>query len=162
MRITTLDKKADAHEEGIWSAVWVPNSHRLLTGSVDETIKVWDASDEKLQFVHTLSGFSLGVISLAVDALGSYGAASALDSNIRMWDLSTYETKHIYDLPPTELWCIAAGPSSDGSTTLAAAGGSTHKVLVYTSSADDEGGQTKQYDLPPVGVLAVLLSKLLV
>lgn len=34
-----------AHSDGIWSINWTAKTNRLLTASVDETIKVWNASE---------------------------------------------------------------------------------------------------------------------
>jgi len=30
-----------AHEDGIWKVCWIPQANVIVTGSVDETIKVW-------------------------------------------------------------------------------------------------------------------------
>lgn len=141
--------QAAAHDEGIWSVAWVPGTSQLLTGAVDETIKIWDCASKKPAFVHTLSGFSLGVVSLCVDPTGTYGAASSLDSNIRVWNMAGYETKNIIETTPTELWRIAFGSTTAEGMVIAAAGGSRHQVVVYNTSAADDTTETR-YDLPAV------------
>ena len=52
MRLTTLKRKEEAHEDEIWAVAWNPRKNEaglgendgkkeLLTGSVDESCKVW-------------------------------------------------------------------------------------------------------------------------
>ena len=43
----------------------------LVTGSVDDTVKVWEQKDKSLQLKHKLTGHSLGVVSVAVSSDGS-------------------------------------------------------------------------------------------
>jgi hypothetical protein len=75
MRASTLHKLPGAHAEGIWCATWIPGTASLLTGSVDEHVKMWDAAAEPQPTAqHTFSGYSLGAVSLSVDASGQYAA----------------------------------------------------------------------------------------
>lgn len=43
----------------------------LVTGSVDDVIKVWELQDSALKVKHKLTGHSLGVVSVAVSSDGS-------------------------------------------------------------------------------------------
>ena len=115
VRATTLYKVA-AHDEGVWSLAWAPdaagqgsnNPHRLLTGSVDETVRCWDVPPEgaggeggalaaaagaTVSLAHTFAGQTLGVVSVAVDPTGEFAAASALDSTVRVWSLRDGDRK---------------------------------------------------------------------
>lgn len=60
MKLTPLAHQADAHEDGAWSVAWTTasdGSELLLTGSVDETVKSWRASDAGgLELVHSYAG----------------------------------------------------------------------------------------------------------
>ncbi|KAJ9532847.1 hypothetical protein QJQ45_010870 [Haematococcus lacustris] len=129
-RLTTLHKVQDAHDQGVWSASWVPGSNRLLTGSVDENVKVWDDTAESLKFHHIYQGHILGVISVAVDASGTLAASSALDSIIRVWDLHTHSTVGLMETASTETWSITFSPQPD-SAMLATAGGTRGGVVVW-------------------------------
>ena len=75
-------------------------------------------------------GYSLGVISLAVDASGTYGAATSLDSVLRVLDLRDYSTKAVVALPPSESWSLAFAPATraEKQLRLAVAGGSANVV----------------------------------
>lgn len=43
----------------------------LITGSVDDAVKVWEQKDKSLQLKYKLTGHSLGVVSVAVNSDGS-------------------------------------------------------------------------------------------
>lgn len=43
----------------------------LVTGSVDDAVKVWELKDGVLKMKHKLTGHSLGVVSVAVSSDGS-------------------------------------------------------------------------------------------
>jgi WD40 repeat protein len=73
-----------------------------VTGSVDETVKTWRASGDTCEETHTYTGHALGVVSVAVDAQG-LTASSALDSVIRVWDMTTNETRAVMEAPPAEV-----------------------------------------------------------
>ena len=88
--MTLTNKYEDAHEDGLWCATWVPNSSQLVTGSIDESVRVWTVVEEEpevIEATHTYTGHTLGVVSVAVDATGTYAASSALDSFIRVWNM---------------------------------------------------------------------------
>ena len=45
MRLSLLQKLDNAHEDSVWTAAWAPGSNLLITGSVDETAKVWEGQE---------------------------------------------------------------------------------------------------------------------
>jgi WD repeat-containing protein 61 len=173
VRATTLHKVA-AHDEGVWALAWVPGStpsapsgtHRILTGSVDETVRAWDVgaaggdaqadptatttTGGGVSLAHTYSGQTLGVVSVAVDPTGEFAAASALDSTVRVWSLRDGgggAMRAALEAPPTETWGVSfvgggAGGSGggDGSLMLAVAGGTTGKARVHRIGGGGEEG----------------------
>mmetsp|Transcript_22951 Transcript_22951/g.58651 ORF Transcript_22951/g.58651 Transcript_22951/m.58651 type:complete len:315 (-) Transcript_22951:284-1228(-) len=143
-RLTTLHRQVDAHDEGIWSAAWIPNSNRLLTGSVDESVKAWDASDA-LKFEHTYQGHTLGVIAVTVSASGTRAASSALDSVIRVWDLEQHATIALIETASTETWSITFSPATDR-LQLATAAGARQGIVLW--DVGEEGQETKHTELP--------------
>ena len=95
------------------------------------------------------TGHSLGVVSLAASPDGSTVASSALDSQIRVWDVATHETKVVIACPPAENWHVAFVPDSQGtSNTLAVAGGASRSVKLYDVSADGAGVERAALALP--------------
>jgi WD repeat-containing protein 61 len=109
MRLTRNVKVDDAHDDAVWCCAWVPgdgpHAGDLITGSVDESVKVWrpppaaggesgggaaDAAGAAgpLEPLHTYVGHTLGAVSVAVDGTGTYGASASLDSFVRVWNLA--------------------------------------------------------------------------
>lgn len=94
MRLTRTLKVDDAHEDAVWCCAWAPGSSRsLVTGSVDECVKMWDVASAggpdapPPEPTHTYTGHTLGAVSVAVDAGGAYAASASLDSFVRVWSL---------------------------------------------------------------------------
>lgn len=150
MRLTTLHKTS-AHEEGCWSCAWIPGTARLLTGSVDESVKVWeDTPDGQLKFEHTYQGHTLGVVSVATDASGEYAASSALDSYVRVWRLSDHTTSALIEGATTETWSVAFSPVQS-ELLLAVAGGTRGAVVLWGIGQGDGASFKSEMSLPPVG-----------
>jgi hypothetical protein len=54
MRLSLLQRLEDAHDDSVWAAAWAPNSNTLVTGSVDESVKLWQESGDTLEQQHHL------------------------------------------------------------------------------------------------------------
>ena len=104
-----------SHEDGIWSVEWT-SKNQIITGSVDETVKVWNPkvvppTDEQerrveLQQAKSFEGHTLGVISAIPNSAGDILYCSSLDSTIRVWDLAT-NTGSSIKAGPVEAWSLA-------------------------------------------------------
>lgn len=42
----------------------------MITGGLDDLVKVWELRDDKLELKHNLEGHSLGVVSVAISSDG--------------------------------------------------------------------------------------------
>lgn len=124
-----------AHEESIWSVAWgrtnepkkLPADENadpdasnestvapefndfIVTGSLDDTVKIWDLVDNRLEFRKTLTGHSLGVVSVAVSSDGQLIASSSLDSGLCIWKTETGQFIQAA-LGPVDLWTVAFSP----------------------------------------------------
>ena len=57
MRLSLLQKQENAHDDSVWACAWAPGSNSLVTGSVDESVKLWQESAEStLELRHHLVG----------------------------------------------------------------------------------------------------------
>lgn len=68
-------RKELAHDDGIWCCSWSKfekeNTEIIVTGSVDDKIKIWSWQKETLELRHTCEGHQLGVVSVDTNPDGS-------------------------------------------------------------------------------------------
>lgn len=133
-----LHKQELAHEESIWSVAWgrtdVPKKPKpedatadpeasnessistdqvndfIVTGSLDDTVKIWDLKDNRLELRKKLTEYSLGVVSVAVSSDGNTIASSSLDSGLCIWKTETGQLLNQTILGPVDLWTVAFSP----------------------------------------------------
>ncbi|CAN8326517.1 unnamed protein product [Cochlearia groenlandica] len=134
MKLAGLKSIENAHEDSVWAATWVPATEDrpalLLTGSLDETVKLWRA--DELDLVRTNTGHSLGVASVAAHPSGIIAASSSLDSFVRVFDVDTNATIAVLEAPPSEVWGMQFEPMG---TILAVAGGSSASVKLWDTAS---------------------------
>ena len=170
MRLTRTLKVDDAHEDAVWCCAWAPSksggndTSELVTGSVDETVKVWSidrsggagaeagaatttegggedpssSAAAAAEPLRSLPGHTLGAVSVAVDPSGTLAASSSLDSFVRIWYLKDSVTKAVIETPPGETWQIAFPPNNgdenNGGPQLIAAAGGASNKVVIWSA----------------------------
>uniref|UniRef100_A0A5F8AD30 Superkiller complex protein 8 n=2 Tax=Macaca TaxID=9539 RepID=A0A5F8AD30_MACMU len=125
-----LFKQEQAHDDAIWSVAWgtnkKENSETVVTGSLDDLVKVWKWRDERLDLQWSLEGHQLGVVSVDISHTLPIAASSSLDAHIRLWDLENGKqiksidagpevlylpySELIHSLPYGSLECKAWGP----------------------------------------------------
>lgn len=58
VRLQLVQKVDNAADDSIWTLSWVPGKKQLATGSVDESVLIWEekgsAEDVTVSHVHTL------------------------------------------------------------------------------------------------------------
>ncbi|KAL6496475.1 WD repeat-containing protein vip3 [Orobanche gracilis] len=133
MKLAPLDTVQNAHDDSVWTAAWVPATEAsgplLLTGSLDETVRLWDP--EGPEKVQTNTGHCLGVVSVAAHPSGRIAASASIDSFIRVFDVATNNTIATLEAPPSEVWQLQFNPQG---TTLAAAGGGSASVKLWDTA----------------------------
>ena len=74
-KYTRKFRQDQAHDDGIWCCCWgkfeKENSEIIVTGSVDDKIKIWSWSKENLELKRTCEGHQLGVVSVDMNNTGS-------------------------------------------------------------------------------------------
>ncbi|XP_055701516.1 SKI8 subunit of superkiller complex protein [Phlebotomus papatasi] len=131
-----LHKEENAHEVNIWSCAWGrtktpsnrmdddPDNSRdsmasdggeqisdfIVTGGLDDIVKVWDLTDNRLQLRHQMTGHSLGVVSVAVSSDGKTIVSSSLDSSLCFWNSETGQLLNQVALGPVDLWTLDFSP----------------------------------------------------
>lgn len=104
MPFSVLKTVPDAHEDAIWSLTWTHKSNRILTGSIDDTVKMW--TGDSVAPLRTLDGHNLGVVSVVSSSNGFYAASVSLDSQIRIWDVYQHSLIKYIDAGPMEAWVL--------------------------------------------------------
>ncbi|KAB2077115.1 hypothetical protein ES319_A06G081400v1 [Gossypium barbadense] len=133
MKLAGLKSVENAHDESVWTATWVPATNSrpplLLTGSLDENVKLW--RPDELELVRTNTGHCLGVVSVAAHPSGVIAASASLDSLVRVFDVDTNVTIATLDAPPSEVWQMQFDPKG---TTLAVAGGGSASIKLWDTA----------------------------
>ncbi|KAI7989957.1 WD repeat-containing protein VIP3 [Camellia lanceoleosa] len=115
MKLAGLKSVENAHDDSVWAATWVPATDDrpalLLTGSLDETVRLWRPDD--LTSVATSTGHSLGVVSVAAHPSGVIAASASLDSFVRVSDVDHNNTIATLEAPPSEVWQMQSDPKAD-------------------------------------------------
>jgi len=139
----------DRHRGTVQAAAFLPTGGRVVSGSIDETLRVWDVANGKT--VRVIEGARLGAFSVAVSPDGKRIAAGCKDGVIR--EFAAADGKLLRELKGHRGWVRAIAYTPDGCRLL--------------STADD--GSVRGWDLDkaePVvrleghrgGVLAVAVS----
>ncbi|CUA77855.1 Periodic tryptophan protein 2 homolog [Neurospora crassa OR74A] [Rhizoctonia solani] len=82
------------HTHKIESVQFSPDSTRIVSGSFDKTVHIWDVQTG-VSIFGPLRGHTLWVMSVAYSPNGMYAASASEDGTIRIWDTSTKS-----ELPP--------------------------------------------------------------
>jgi WD repeat-containing protein 61 len=122
----------DAHVDGIWSLVW--SKSKLISGSVDETIKVWSTpiGTQEYTLLAQLDGHQLGVVSISASKNGAIFASTSLDSQLRFWDLNNMTLIKAIDCGPVEAWACAYSQADGRHVATASHAG---RINVYSVDA---------------------------
>ncbi|KAJ7979288.1 WD repeat-containing protein [Quillaja saponaria] len=107
-----------------------PDPHFLLTGSLDETVRLWKSDELVLERTNT--GHCLGVASVAAHPLGRTAASSSLDSFVRVFDVDSNATIATLEAPPSEVWQMKFDPKGN---ILAVAGGGSASVKLWDTNS---------------------------
>lgn len=70
----------------IWSMVYSPDGKRLASGSMDNTIQIWDTSTGR-EALPALQGHENTIVSIAFSPDGTRIASGSVDKTIRVWDV---------------------------------------------------------------------------
>jgi len=74
----------EGHRDWVSSVVFSPDGTRIVSGSIDNTVRIWDASNGGC--LHTLEGHSDSVNSVVFSPDGTRVASGSNDNTVRIWD----------------------------------------------------------------------------
>ncbi len=76
-----------AHTDWVRCLSFTPDTHTLISGSFDQSIKFWNLDSHQL--IHDLQDHHKGVFALAVSADGCTLASGSWDETIKLWNIQT-------------------------------------------------------------------------
>jgi general transcriptional corepressor TUP1 len=86
----------EAHDDGVFSVVFGPGGHELLSGSLDKTIKLWELNGLRPLSISgcssrgvcktTFKGHKDYVISVALSSDGQWIVSGSKDRTVQFWD----------------------------------------------------------------------------
>lgn len=112
------------HELSVTSVAFTPDGSRVVSGSDDETVRVWDIGTGECTQV--LAG-EREVTSVAVSGDGKWVAAGALDGGVRLWRVGVWGEARVFEGPGAGIFALAFDPRSH----LIAAGAGDHSLRVW-------------------------------
>lgn len=90
------------HNDGIFSVKFIPGkNNKIVTSSLDSTIKFWDILYDnqglpRLSLSHVLKGHTNSVLSLSINAEGTWLLSGSKDMTVKLTDIET--ATMIYDI----------------------------------------------------------------
>ncbi len=106
------------HKDSVWCVAVSPDSKTVATGSIDETIRLWDAATGRslATLDRTAGGHRGWVNAVAFSPDGKRLASASWDETAKLWDLSGKKPRLAQTLPGHGHWVWAVSFSPDGQT----------------------------------------------
>ena len=100
------------HFDQITSLKFAADNRRLLSGSADQTARVWDLADAKFPEVISFGGHTAAVTGVAFNSDGSQAATCAADNSVRLWNTTTGEAIQSFEGHTAAVVGIAITPNN--------------------------------------------------
>jgi WD40 repeat protein len=81
------------HTNSVTSVAFSSDGLRIVSGSYDNTVRIWDAISGTIQ--HTLEGHTDWVTSVAFSSDGLRIVSGSHDNTVRIWDANTGDRQHV-------------------------------------------------------------------
>ena len=131
MSTTPVGPLTEAHTDDVVSLAFTPDGTRLVSGSHDKTVRVWDAVTG-MPIGAPLTGHEAEVTAVAVSPDGTLIASGSLDHTVRLWDVGTRRPVGA-PIPATDALLMGLAFSPDGRSL--AVGGSDHTLRILDVGA---------------------------
>jgi len=142
------------HIQEVYVIALDPTGTRVVTGSDDKLVKVWDARTGLL--LHTLRGHENYISEVAVSPDSRLVAAGSWDKNIRVWTLDRAEPVAVLRGHTNKVVTIMFSPSPDPSRAYLLSVGSDRTLRLWKYDP-----QTLQFDAEVKHATIIFVSKFL-
>jgi len=113
------------HSNLVTAVAVTPDSKLAISGSWDNTLKVWNLEKRELMFP-PLTGHNSGVMSVAVTPDGKQVISASTDNTLKVWNLEIAESPLPFPEHSNSVRVVAVTP--DGKRVISGAGDKTLKV----------------------------------
>src|SRR6476661_3152764 len=127
-----LLRTLNGHTSSVYAVAVTADGKRAISGSGDNTLKVWDLTTGKEEF--TLNGHSSSVYAVAVTADGKRAISGSGDNTLKVWDLTT--GKEQFTLKGHTSWVKAVAVTADGKRAISGSWDNTLKVWDLTTGKE--------------------------
>jgi WD40 repeat protein len=121
----------EGHTSGVNSVAFSNNSSRIVSGSYDKTVRIWDSVSGAV--LHTLEGHTSAVTSVAFSFDGSRIVSGSHDKTVRIWDSVSGAVLHTLEGHTSAVTSVAF--SSDGSRIVSGSSDRTVRIWDAFSGA---------------------------
>ena len=128
------------HDAMVYSVAFSPDGKTLASGSVDKTVKLWDAQTG--QELATLKGHADNVTSVAFSPDGKTLASGSRDKTVKLWDAQTGQELATLKGHDASVYSVAFSP--DGKTL--ASGSEDKTVKLWDAQTGQELATLKGHD----------------
>jgi WD40 repeat protein len=129
--IWELKKTMLAHTDWVRCLSFTPDNHTLISGSFDQSIKLWNMADGKM--LHDLQDHHKGVFALAVSADGQTLASGSWDETIKLWNINSGQLMSNLSGHTASVRSLATSPDNQ----LLVSGSFDNTVRVWQLSTGD-------------------------
>ncbi|KAG2757700.1 WD40 repeat-like protein [Suillus brevipes Sb2] len=105
----THRQKFEGHTGRIWGAIHLPGGQRIITCSVDGSLRVWDLKTGKQTGEDWRDGDS-AVISMALSPDGKKAVSGSWDGAVRLWDIDTCKVVTKWTGHTDIVWSVCWSP----------------------------------------------------
>jgi WD40 repeat protein len=85
---SALIRTLEGHTSSVYSVAVTPDGTKIVSGSDDYTIKIWDLASAGGRLLNTLKGHTSTLTSIAITPDGTKIVSGSDDKTIKVWDLN--------------------------------------------------------------------------
>lgn len=93
------------------SVKFFPDGQKLVSGSSDNTVRVWEVNSGNLW--RTFWGHSESVLAVDISSDASYIVSGSKDNTVRLWDVNSGQSLHIFKEPSNNVNSVTFSQSGD-------------------------------------------------